>query len=44
MTEQWPDEDDGNWVPVPGMELLFCIIGATLMVVSLAVLTWVFWE
>lgn len=41
MTEQWPDEDDGNWMPAPNMEL-FCIIGATVMVVALVTLTWVF--
>jgi hypothetical protein len=42
MTEQWSDEDDGDYVPAPGVELLFCLIGAIEMVILLAVLTWVF--
>jgi hypothetical protein len=39
MTKQWPDDDDGNWLPAPHMELL-CIVGATIMVVALVTLTW----
>lgn len=41
MTEQWPDDDDGNWVPAPHMEL-FCFIGAAMMIAALTILTWIF--
>lgn len=41
MTEQWSDDDDGNWIPAPSLEL-FCIVGAIVMVVALVALTWFF--